>query len=255
MAITITPSYKSRTTVTTILGVTTLLGSLFAFTFASQELITAGRTQPAKVEVLTQAGVPIAITSINVTSSDTKRPVFTYEIVNSKDKPISVYAIRHDVTIGTTETSGVSLTSLWSVNSLLYPQTRSQEEFGGTTYGATVSKVVLSVDFVEFADGSTWGSDSFKMSEKLAGRRAGGRAMLQVFRDKSKAHGLIAVSDDLEADFSIAPQADKSPLWKDGFGEGVRIVRVRLQHAKRKGGIPALDSELLQPFDLSDGRQ
>lgn len=255
MAITITLSGEWRTTLSTILGVATLLGSLFAFNLAAQELITAGRTQPAKVEVRTQADAPITITSINVTSSNPKQPVFTYEAANSKDKPISAYAIRHDVIIGTTETSGVSLTSLWTVNSLLYPQTRSLEEFGGTTYGATVNNVVLSVDFVEFADGSTWGSDSFKMSEKLAGRRAGGRAALQMFRNKSKAHGLATVSDDLEEDLSIDPQADKSPLWKDGFGEGVRIVRVRLQHAKRKGGIPALDLELLQPFDLSDGRQ
>jgi len=255
MAISISPFSKSRPTIATILGAAMLLGALFTFTLATRELLAAAKTQLANVEVRTQAGVPITITSINVTSSNPKQPVFTYEVVNPSDKAVSAYAIRHDVTVGTTETSGVSFTSLWSISSLLDPQTRSPEEFGGTTYGAAVSKVILSVDFVEFADGSTWGDDTFKMSEKLAGRRAGGQATLKVFRDKSKTQGLIAVSDALEEDLSIAPQADKSPLWKEGFGEGVRIVRVRLQHAKRKGGIPALDLELLQPFDLSEGRQ
>jgi hypothetical protein len=255
VAIVISPFSKSRPTIPTILGVVLLLGSLFTFTLVAQELIASVRTQLAQVEVRTQAGVPLTITSINVISTDPNQPVFTYEVVNAKDKPVSAYAIRHDVTTGTTETSGVSFTSLWTVSSLLYPQTRTPEEFGRTTYGATVSKVVLSVDFVEFADGSTWGFDTFKMSEKLAGRRAGGQATLKTFREKSKTHGLSMVSSALEEEPSLAPQADKSPIWKDGFEEGIRIVRIRLQHAQRKGGLSALESELLQPFDISDGRQ
>jgi len=93
------------------------------------------------------------------------------------------------------------------------------------------------------------------MSEKLAGKRAGGQAALKMFRGKSKMHGLPAVANAIEEEISLASEQDKSQLWKDGFAEGVKIVRVRLQHARSKGGLPALKLELFQPFDISKGRK
>ncbi|MDQ1592282.1 MAG: hypothetical protein QOG71_2909 [Pyrinomonadaceae bacterium] len=255
MAITVIPTSKQSTTAT-FLAAATLLGAVCAFIFTSRELVAAVRTQqPVKVEVQPQADVPLAITSIYVTSSDLKQPDFTYEVVNTNNKPISAYAIRHEVTIGATQTSGVTFTSMWSHSSLLQPQSKIVEQSVGTTYGATVSGVMLSVDFVEFADGSTWGADTFKMSEKLAGRRTGGRTALKEFREKSNLHGPGAVSSMLEEEISLAPQVDKSPIWKEGFEEGIKIVRLRLQHAKRKGGLSALESELLKPFDISEERE
>lgn len=247
--------FKARFGVKTLLAAAMVIGAVVTFVLTAQELIAAGRKQAVNVEVQNQPGVPLSITSLNVTSSDATKPVFTYEVINTNDQPISAYAIRHDVIIGTAQTSGVTFTSRWSVNSLLYPQTGSAEEFGSTTYGATVSKVILSVDFVEFADGSTWGADAFKMSEKLAGKRVGGEAALEMLRGKSEMHGLTAVADAIEEEISLASEQDKSELWREGFAEGVKIVRLRLQHAKSKGGLPALKSELLLPFDIAKGRK
>lgn len=239
----------------TLLAAGALLTALLALGITSRELLSGIRIQAINVEVQTQSGVPLTIGSVVVTPSDPKQPVFSYEVINSGDKPISAYAIRHDVTVDSVQTSGVTFTSMWSYNSLLYPQARNPENSGSTAYGAAVNKVVLSVDFVEFADGSTWGADTFKMSEKLAGQRAGGRAALTELRDKSKKHGLKAVSDAIDEEIVLTPESDKSRIWKVGFEEGVRIVRVRLQHAKRKGGSSALESELLKPFDISEERQ
>jgi hypothetical protein len=232
-----------------------LLASLLIFALTSRELSAAGKAQAASIEVLAQAGVPLAITSIVSSTSDPKQPTFTYEVVNSSDKPVSAYAIRYDVTVGASQTSGAAFTTLWSANSLLQPQARSAEDFQNTTYGAAVSKVILSVDFVEFADGNTWGADTFKMSEKLAGARAGGSAALEQLRGEAKARGLKSVADLIDKEIKLTPQTDKTETWKEGFEEGVRSVRARLQHAKRKGGLSTLESELFQPFDVSEGRR
>jgi len=93
------------------------------------------------------------------------------------------------------------------------------------------------------------------MSEKLAGKRAGGETALEMLRGKSEMHGLTAVANAIEEEISLASEQDKSELWREGFAEGVKIVRLKLQRAKSKGGLPALKSELLLPFDISKGRK
>lgn len=255
-------SFEARFRVTTLLAVTMVICSVFTFVLTARELVAAvrkqaveGEAQKLNVEVQNQSGTPLSITSINVTSSDATQPVFTYEVINTKEQPISAYAIRHDVIIGTAQTSGVTFSSRWTGNSLLYPQTASAEEFGSTTYGAPVNKVILSVDFVEFADGHTWGSDTFKMSEKLAGKRVGGETALEMLRGKSKMLGLNAVAEAIEEEISLTAEKDKSELWQEGFAEGVKIVRLRLKHAKSKGGLPTLKEELHRPFDISKARK
>lgn len=232
-----------------------LLIAVSTYVLTAQELLAVNKTQAVSVEVRGQEGTPLAISSINTVSSNPQQPVFSYEVINSGDKPVSAYAIRHDVTVGNGQSSGVTLTTLWSLNTLLYPHASNPEDFRGRSYGAEVSKVVLSVDFVEFIDGTTWGQDTFKMSEKVAGNRAGGRAVLNKLRDKSSTRGLTAVLEAINGEIMIAPRTDKSQLWKDAFEEGIKTVRVRLQNANRKGGLPALERELIRPFDASERRQ
>src|SRR5687768_14363553 len=43
--------------------------------------------------------------------------------------------------------------------------------------------IKLSVDFVEFADGSSWGEDSKGKSKYLAGTREGARYAIKLFRE------------------------------------------------------------------------
>jgi hypothetical protein len=147
------------------------------------------------------------------------------------------------------------LTSLRSGDSLLYSQARVEENFMGITYTAEVSEVLLSIDFVEFEDGTTWGADTFKMSEKLAGRRAGGKAALDKLRVLAKARGLKVVVGSLEENMEMAAPSSGSELWKEGFNEGVRIVQATLMYVQRQNGDAALERELLKPFDISERKQ
>ncbi|MCP9495750.1 MAG: hypothetical protein MSG64_14985 [Pyrinomonadaceae bacterium MAG19_C2-C3] len=254
--------YKKRWL--TLLSSLVLIGSLFLFVSTAQELWATVRVQAARVEVQTQANSPILITSISIVPSDPKAPTFGYEVVNVGSKAISAYVVRHDTYDGDVQSGGSGMTfkSMWSFNSLLHPYARHDETFAGVTYGTDISKIVLSVDFVEFADGSTWGADTFQTSEKLAGRRAGGRAVIKKLRDIRKVSGLKTVSDTIESDTNPLPvvtittaEMEKSQLWKEGFDEGVRIVRVRLKNAHRKGGSIAMEVELSKQYDVSEERQ
>lgn len=239
----------------TLSSILILSVAIISLVLASSELYAAIKTQEAKVTAREQADSPLIIIITGVAPSDPKAPEFSYEVLNISHKAISAYAIRHDALVGNSQSSGVMLVSMRSVNSLLHSQARLEETFRGITYAAGVNEVALSVDFVEFEDGTRWGTDAFKMSEKLAGRRAGGRAALKKLRDLAKTRGLKAVLDALEENIDGVAQSAESQLWKEGFDEGVRIVQAKLKHAQHKNGVAALEKELLESFDTSEGRQ
>ncbi len=238
-----------------ILSAAALAFALSAGVLSVWGFFAASRPRAVVVEVRSQEGCPLTVRPLGPAPSDPQQPVFNYEVINSGRRPVSAYAIRHDVTVGSSQTSGVTLTALRSSDALLYPSASSAEDFRGRRYGAEVSRVVLSVDLVEFADGGAWGDDTFKMSEKLAGTRAGGQAALRELRRTFAARGLSAVGEAVEGEIVIAPPTDQSELWKESFAEGGRIVRARLQSAKRKGGLPAVERELNRPFDALEGRR
>lgn len=224
---------------------------------ASSQLYAAITTQDqvVNISVQPQAESPLILTIISITPSTLRTPEFNYEVLNISPKAVSAYAIRRDAVIGNSQNSGVTLTSMRAVSSLLYPQARLEESFMGVTYAADVGEIKLSVDFVEFEDGTTWGADTFKMSEKLAGRRAGGQATLKKLRELSKTQGMEATINILEGDIAVTVQPDKTKLWREGFDEGVRIVQAQLQHTKHERGLAALEQELSEPFDISEKRR
>jgi hypothetical protein len=233
----------------------TFVVAILSLVLVSRQLYAAIKTQEVNVIVQTQPESPLILTIISITPSSPRTPEFSYAVVNGSSKAVSAYAIRHTVKVGGSQTSGVTLTSMRSASSLLYQQARIEESFMGVTYAADVGEIVLSADFVEFEDGTTWGADTFKMSEKLAGRRAGGQAALRKLRELSRIQGLETVFNIIDGEIAVAAPFDKSQLWREGFDEGVRIVQVKLRHTKSKKGNLALEQELLEPFDVSERRQ
>ncbi|HEY0323337.1 MAG TPA: hypothetical protein VGC66_20435 [Pyrinomonadaceae bacterium] len=222
----------------------------------SRELYAAIRTQDVNVTAQKQVGSPITLEIISVTSSNPKEPVFSYDVINTGSKTIKAYAIRNDVTVGSDVNSGVTYSYMHEPSAFLYPGTRRLESFGSVTYGGDVSKVVLSVDYVEFEDGATWGDDIFKISEKFAGQREGYRAAIKKLRENFKSKGRGALLSALENDFTdLYPQADKPQQWKDGFNNGLKIARSRLKYIHKNGGVSALEYELEKPLEETPKEQ
>jgi hypothetical protein len=63
-------------------------------------------------------------------------------------------------------------------------------------------RVTLSVDFVEFDDGSTWGADVYNSRDTLAGQRVGAKAERARLRELLKSGGPSAVFDAVRERYS-----------------------------------------------------
>jgi hypothetical protein len=227
-----------------------LIASILSFVLVSRELYAAIRTQEATVTVKKQEDSPLTLKITSITPSDPKSPTFSYEVTNTSSKVIKAYAIRNDATVGSGTSSGVAKTYLHDASAFLYPGSRRLESSSAVTYAGEVKKVALSVDYVEFEDGTTWGGDSFKISENFAGQRAGYRAFIEKVREVYRAKGQAALLSALESDVvDLYPQSDKSQRWKDGFNNGLKIAHLRLKYVKKNNGVSALEDELEKPLE------
>jgi len=150
----------------------------------------------------------------------------------------------------------MELTNANSVDSLLQPGYTASKTIGeGTAYSDPIRKIVVSVDFVELVDGSTWGPDEYKSSERLAGQRAGAHQAIEHLKNMLSRNGPLAVVQSIEEGLrEIVPPTGHSLEWLNGFDGGVGTIRERLRAAYSKGGADVIESELRRPFDASDRR-
>jgi hypothetical protein len=211
---------------------------------------------PTRIVVATQPGCPLLILSTGLDVSEPREPRYWYSVTNTTGKQITAYAIQQSVSFGPGGPI-VGATLVQFPEALLFGAHASRQEDGGIgkTYKTTPLKVVLAVDFVEFADGTRWRDDVGKSGEKLDGKREGSKAAVKKFREILENDGVAAVEKVVSEATLIQPQEDKSAYWQDGFKTGVRIVTRRLTEAKAKDGKDGIRRELLKLFDSEPGRR
>lgn len=232
------------------------------FTLSTALWLFSGRAStqipPPKISVEQQPESMLLISTAFLDSSDPLSPQYTYTITNVSNKPIRAYAIKESVAFGSgkAHATGVDLSHLPSLSLLLQPhQSRTLHNAGSSKYTQPVSELILSVDFIEFTDGSTWGDDSFHSAQRLAGRRAGGRAAVKKFRERLKTGGPDILTDTVIQNEIVQPDNQvASQDWQEGFQAGVGMVCNRLKNAKGRGGNVEVVRELEKPFDASEGR-
>ena len=230
-----------------------LLGSLL-FLFRP---LSSSQTTNWRVVVAEQRDRSLVILPTFVDSTNPSKPRFGYSITNSADKAIVAYAIEEIVSLESgSQVSTTTLTHLPAKSLLLAPGASRQEEGGaGKIYDSLPTLVTLSLDFIEFADGSRWGLDRVKSGERLDGERAGGRASLKRYREIKLSGGFKKLVETLEASTVIvADDPNKSGNWLLGFRHGSAVVRSRLRKARTKGAEAELEKELSKPYDSTEGR-
>ena len=233
-----------------ILGV--LVGCLLFF-YRSQSV---SQVKELRVIAVEQPGAPVRIFPTFVDTADSLRPRYGYSVTNTTDKTIVAYAVQEAVRLDPgTPIVTTTLTHLPAKSLLLGPHDSRQEESGlGRRYREAPSEVDLSVDFVEFTDGTRWGADNGRSSERLDGERAGAQAAIKLYRKVLNDQGIDGLLKKLSDENVVEPEAvGKSGNWLEGFKTGVGIMKRRLNAANSKGK-EAVRQELAKPYDATEGR-
>ena len=210
-----------------------------------------------RIVISEQPGSPLLILSTGVDdSSNPLEPHYWYSITNNTDKPIRSYTILEAVSSGSgSPIISSTLTDSPAIRLFLTPHGSKQESGGyGRTYRVVPDKVLLSVDFVEFADGTRWGDDTTNSGEKVDGKRAGGKAAIKKYREILITEGIEGLERALTNPSLIQPEGSlKTDDWRTGFEIGVNTVKSRLRKTRAEND--GIRRELDRPFDSRDGRQ
>jgi hypothetical protein len=217
-------------------------GARLANTYTGQASV-----QAPIISVVPQTDVPLRISSVRFEEPSQGAPEIFFSITNLSDKAISAYAIRQDVRAGAKSMSSTFLIDLDVKDSSLQPGQTAERFDTVEPLSGGAHNLSLSVDYVEFADGTKWGSDSFKFAEQLAGQRAGAREAINQFVEILNASGPDAVLKTIDLDtVKPTPPAGHSAKWVEGFNLGVEAISIRLKNASKKGGLSQVERLLRQ---------
>lgn len=175
-------------------------------------------------------------------------------VTNASDKGVSAYAIKYDLVLnGVARQGGLEFSQSSTAKSILWPGDIRTESIGGGHYSSRIERIIVSLDFVEFTDGTSWGPDTNSSKDLLAGMRAGAQTMAAHLRDVFGAKGATSLSAELEgAANELGTAAAASVKWREGFQRGAAFIRER---AKReiKNFAPAEVGRILSlPIDALD---
>ena len=193
-----------------------------------------------------ESNSPLVISAERLIAKTEQAPEVAFNVTNVTNKTIVAFAIRLDVASGSTVVSSVSLDNLELSATNLLPN-RSLARFD--TYenlSDAQHRVTLSVDYVEFSDGKTWGLDSTKSAERVAGQRAAIEALTTRLTGIIRGANANDMANVLESMASLAPPPQHSDEWNDGFQGAARSLTNRLKRANRAGGLGQVNSELSQ---------
>ena len=235
-----------------ILG--TFIGLLIVFQSGDPFASVTAAPSPT-VTVQAQPGAPIGISSIILDSPDPLEPEFKYLVTNESQKNINAYAIRYVVASGGQLAEAVELRLGDSPETALVPGQVEWGAFTGQTSSQAVRSIELSVDFVEFSDGTTYGHDKHKSADQLNGRRAGVRAEADRLMEIRTEKGLEAVLSAItSADGGMPAPSGQTPQWADGFRGGVAALHGRLKRAHQEGGTTKVEEELQRKSNSPERR-
>jgi hypothetical protein len=125
------------------------------------------------------------------------------------------------------------------------------------TFTDHAKRLKLAIDFIEFSDGTTWGSDTRNSRDRLDGMRVGARTEKQRLMALLKTTGPAAVSEyvatgEVTSDIEAEKATNHSVEWRQGFRSGTGAIRSRFKRFAR-GSLPSqIELELNRPFDSSE---
>ena len=194
------------------------------------------KQQPVSVEVVKQKNCPLQIMVVNVDNSSLSFQSVNYSLQNISNKPIRNYVL-----LGDGESNGTVFTRFYTTELL---QTNKYEFNEFPVERATIKDketISLSIDYVEFFDGSSWGSDRQGKSKELNGQREGVKFAISQLKNLIKSQNRKSADETTNLlkqdirDISVdMPDTSQSNEWKQGFQRGYKVVISVLQDEENK---------------------
>jgi len=206
------------------------------------------------VLIKSQPGLQLVLSVVGTDGLTAYTPEIKVLVTNIGLQAITAYALRFDALTKRWQKGGVDLADAASISAITQPGQSKYATLGiGVRFSEPIEAVEISIDFVEFANGTTWGSDSFKSGELLAGKRAGAQALVRYLKQLAVRTDMASLLLSLEDNsFELTPEANHSAKWLEGFRSGVASMRSRIRDEQNKGGVRGIESALARPFDAHD---
>ena len=187
---------------------------------------------------------PLVISAEHLLAKSEQAPEVVFNVTNVTNKTITAYAIRFDVASGSKVDTSVTLIDL-ELSAIDLPPNRSRDQADTyENFSNSQHRVTLSVDYVEFSDGKSWGVDTTKSAEKVAGARAAIETLRMRFAGIIRSATANDLPEILESMATIELPAEHSDSWNFGFRSGTRSLTNRLKRANQAGGLAEVNSEL-----------
>lgn len=214
--------------------------------------VSPSSSQAPDIVISTMPDAPLQLRVIEGEPIDSYEPEVKLMIVNTTPQTVTAYSLRYDlVSNGKLGRGGMDLTQFSTAqNALKSGESQETTLGGGAHYSAPIERLVVSIDFVEFGDGSTWGADTYESKECLSGMRAGGRAAVDHLLRVFDAQGYTTFVEQLDRDsIDIPVPPGHSAKWEQGFRRGVSFIKGRTKRDLQKPSFTDVKSALTQPFD------
>ena len=202
---------------------------LLRVSFGQTKVADFSNQPDVKVKLLEQKDCPLQITFINVDNSSLSNQTINYSLQNLSNKSIRAYTL-----IGNAKNDGKIITVSFTTE-LFEP---NKYEFNNLFLERETikknSSATLSVDYIEFEDGSSWGADSQGQSKEIAGEREGRKAAIKELKESIKRQNSTDVlmnllKQDIKKINVSVPNTKESDQWKKGYRLGYKAVISVLQ--------------------------
>lgn len=249
----------NRKGLASIFGMVTLNVSLILFLVHSTTVSSTTQTaQSPAVSVAEQQDAPLTISVKGHDVSDPSAPQVKYKVQNISNKAVRAYTILEELMKSNGgRVTGGNVVNFSKEPKFLRPTQTRIETCDLSSPGDPVTGVTLVVDYVEFGDGTTWGKDTRRSAEYLAGQREGWKGAIKKIQEIREREGDYVVEELLRIkDGQVAsPSAGHSAEWEYGFRVGHNSALHQLRTAHMRGGVRALVSELEKELDGVEGRK
>jgi hypothetical protein len=220
-----------------IFAVAFLLCPLELPAFAQSGNFDPVKNKPIVVEFLQQLDSPISMTLLGVDTSPGKPIKINFTAQNFGQKKIEQYALLLN-TEGNKNSGIISLTRAIDSGQIIEG---SVSELRDNLRNS--SKLIISVDYVAFTDGTSWGKDSKHESELIKGADEGRKTALSKIKellidsDKNALPKLLQ-SENFEVDPSLIDK-NRSENWRLSFSTSYRSLLLDVQTIYKQQGLGA----------------